>query len=133
MIEGGADRRKLATITQLWYSPMISLRAVDLFEGGSTGRFGHPPMTEQGLQLLRSSIDKLVRITCYDGEVIVAKVHFVFDEYEDVVIDLVSTNRESKYEKHDEQPAFAIDIKSIESVETVTDLSGGWPGPQVRR
>jgi small nuclear ribonucleoprotein (snRNP)-like protein len=74
-------------------------------------------MSEQDLQLLKSSIDKLVRITCYDGEVIVAKVHFVFDEYQDVVIDLVSTNRESKYEKHDEQPAFAVDFRAIESVE----------------
>ena len=43
MIEGGADCGKLATIIQLWYSPMKSLRAMDLFEESSSAGFGHEP------------------------------------------------------------------------------------------
>ena len=88
-------------------------------------------MNESDLNLLKSSIDRLVRITCYDGQVIVAKIHFVFDEYEDVVYDLVWTNHESKYEKYDEQPAYAIDFKDIKSVEAVPNSSSG-TGPPTR-
>ena len=76
-------------------------------------------MNEADLRLLKLSVDKLVRITRNDGEVLVAKVHAVSDEHGDVVFDLVSTNRESRYEKHDEQPAYAIDYKDIKSVEVV--------------
>ncbi len=94
-------------------------------------------MNDKDLDLLRSNIDKRVRIICHDGEVIIAKVHFVFDEYEDVVFDLVWTNRESKYEKHDEQPAYAIDFKDIKSVEALTEegpatSSNKGPGGMVR-
>jgi hypothetical protein len=46
-----------------------------------------------------------------------AKVHAVSDEDEDVVYDLVSTTKESQYEKHDEQPAYLIKFVDIERVE----------------
>jgi hypothetical protein len=77
----------------------------------------HPKVTENDLQLPKASIDKLVTITCSDGEVLLAKVHAVSDEDEDVIYDLVSTTKESHYEKRDEQPAYLIPFGDIDRVE----------------
>ncbi len=74
-------------------------------------------MTEQDLQLLKASMGKVVRIVCHDGERMLAKVHAVSDEDEDVIYDLVSTTKESQYEKHDEQPAYLIKFEDIDHVE----------------
>ena len=74
-------------------------------------------MTESDLQLLRASIDKVVKITCSDGEILLAKVLAVSDEDEDVIYDLLSTTKESHYEKRDEQPAYLIRFRDIERVE----------------
>jgi len=74
-------------------------------------------VTENDLQLLKASIDKLVKITCSDGEILFAKVHAVSDEDEDVIYDLVSTTKESHYEKRDEQPTYLIAFRNIERVE----------------
>ena len=74
-------------------------------------------MTEQDLQLLKASVDKVVRIVCHNGERMLAKVHAVSDEDEDLIYDLVATTTESQYEKHDEQPAYMISFKDIEHVE----------------
>jgi small nuclear ribonucleoprotein (snRNP)-like protein len=74
-------------------------------------------MTERDLQVLKASIDKVVRIVYYDGETILARVHAISDEDQDVIYDLVSTTRPSQYEKHDEQPAYLIKFESIEHVE----------------
>ncbi len=61
-------------------------------------------MTEADLQLLKASVGSVVRIMCYDGEAMLAKVQSVSDVNQDVIYDLVSTTKESQYEKHDEQP-----------------------------
>lgn len=74
-------------------------------------------MTEIDLQLLKASIDKVVRITCSDGEILLAKVHFVSDEDQDVIYDLVSTTKESHYEERDEQPAYRVQFREITKVE----------------
>lgn len=74
-------------------------------------------MTETDLKLLKASIDRVVKITCSDGEILLAKVHSVSDEDADVIYDLVSTTKESHYEKHDEQPAYLIRFGDIERVE----------------
>jgi len=76
-------------------------------------------MTETDLLLLKSSIDRVVKITCYDGETLLAKVLSVSDEDEDVIYDIVSTTKESHYEKRDEQPAYLIGFRDIEKVESV--------------
>ena len=73
-------------------------------------------MTDVELKLLKSSVDKIVRIVCSNGETMLARVHIVSDEDEDVIYDLVSTTRESQYEKHDEQPAYLIKFSDIEHV-----------------
>jgi hypothetical protein len=74
-------------------------------------------VTEQDLEVLKASVDKVVRIVCHDGERMLARVHAVSDEDEDVIYDLVSTTKESQYEKHDEQPAYLIKFQNIEHVE----------------
>jgi hypothetical protein len=74
-------------------------------------------VTEDDLQFLKANIDKVVKITCSDGEVLIAKVHFVSDEDQDVIYDLLSTTKESNYEKRDEQPAYLIRFQDIEHVE----------------
>jgi len=75
-------------------------------------------VTEQDLGLLKASIDKVVRIVCRDGEKMLAKIHAVSEEDQDVIYDLVSTTKESQYEKLDEQPAFLIAFENIEHVES---------------
>jgi small nuclear ribonucleoprotein (snRNP)-like protein len=74
-------------------------------------------VTANDLQMLKASIDKVVKITCTDGEILIAKVQAVSDEDKDVIYDLVSTTRESHYEKRDEQPAYLIGFRDIERVE----------------
>ena len=74
-------------------------------------------MTGADLELLKASVHKVVRIICYDGEILTAKVDFVFEDEEDLIYDLVSTTKESHYEKHDKQPAYLIKFKDIDRVE----------------
>ena len=74
-------------------------------------------MNDNELQLLKSSVDKVVKIHCSDGEVLIAKVIFVWDEYEDVSVDVVSTDRPEKYEKYGPDAAHTLNFKDILSVE----------------
>jgi hypothetical protein len=78
-------------------------------------------MNQKDIETLKQNDNRLVRVTTRDGEVVIAKVRFVSDSNQDLIYDLVSTTKESQYEKHDEQPAYRIDFKDIESVEAVTD------------
>lgn len=77
-------------------------------------------MTESDLKLLKGSIDKIVRIICSNGEIMLAKIHVVSDEDEDVIYDLVSTTKELQYEKHDKQPAYLIAFADIRWVEPLS-------------
>jgi len=74
-------------------------------------------VTKSDLQVLKASVDKVIRIICHDGETMLARIHTVSDEDEDVVYDLISTTKESQYEKNDEQPAYLIRFRDIERVE----------------
>ena len=74
-------------------------------------------MTEADLLVLKGSVDKTVRIICSDGEILTATIHAVSDEDQDVICDLISTTKESNYEKRDEQPAYLIHFHDIERVE----------------
>ena len=74
-------------------------------------------MDSEILQALKIQVDKIAKITCFDGEVIMAKILCVSETEEDVIYDLVSTNRESQYEKHDKQPAYRVFLRDIKSVE----------------
>jgi len=61
-----------------------------------------------------------------------AKVRFVSESEQDLVYDLMSTSKESQYEKHDEQPAYLIKFEDIESVEAAfvpPKTDSATPGP----
>jgi hypothetical protein len=79
-------------------------------------------MNARDLETLKANVDRLVRIVSRDGETLVAKVLLVSEEDEDVIYDLISTDRESQYEKLDQQPAYRIGFPEIESVQTVSPL-----------
>lgn len=76
-------------------------------------------MTDKDLQTLKTHVNRVFKIKTYDGEVLLAKVVAVSESEEDVIYDLVSTSKESQYEKFDEQPVYKIDFKHIESVEVI--------------
>ena len=78
-------------------------------------------MNQEDIETLNQNDKRLVRLTTCDGEVIIARVRFVSDSNQDLIYDLISTTKESQYEKHDEQPAYRIDFKDIESVEPLID------------
>jgi hypothetical protein len=69
------------------------------------------------LQFLKASVGKTVRIFCSDGEVLLARIHAVSDEDGDIIYDLISTTKESHYEKRDLQPAYLISFRDIERAE----------------
>jgi hypothetical protein len=75
-------------------------------------------MKERDLQILKASIDKVVRIACCNGETMLAKIHLVSDEDQDIVFDLVSTTRPTPDEKHDgHQPAYLMQFEEVQHVE----------------
>lgn len=78
-------------------------------------------MTHESIALLQQSIDKPVRLTCTDGEVIMAKLILVDPLDEEIVFDMLSTTDESKYEKFDRQPAYLLRFSDISTVDTVAD------------
>jgi hypothetical protein len=78
-------------------------------------------MTDKDIQTLRENDNRIVRIRTNDGEIMLAKVRFVSDSEQDLIYELISTSKESQYEKHDEQPAYRIAFAEIESVENVHD------------
>ena len=80
-------------------------------------------MKENDLQLLKSNVDKLVKVHCFDGEILVAKILVVWDEYEDISFDVVSTNRADKYEKYGPEAAHTLRFRDIAAVEAVLDTA----------
>ena len=77
-------------------------------------------MTQHDVILLQQSINKVIRLTCTDGEVITLRVDSIDTQDKEIVYEMLSTTDESKYEKHDRQPAYLIHFHEIASVE-VTD------------
>ena len=80
-------------------------------------------MTSEAIVLLQQNIGKLVRLTCPDGEVIVAKITLVDPLDEEIVFDMLSTTDESKYEKFDRKPFYLLYFSDISAVDPVTDLT----------
>jgi hypothetical protein len=77
-------------------------------------------MDSDDLLRLQNHLDKTVRIFCVDGEVVTAKLLVVSEEDEDVIFDLLTTNRQDKYEKLDKQPAYLLRFQNIAHVEAVS-------------
>jgi hypothetical protein len=78
-------------------------------------------MNAKDLEVLKANVDKTVKIKSCDGESLIGKVVFVSEEDQDVLYELVSTSRESQYEKFDQQPAYRMTFQEIESVEAVSN------------
>jgi hypothetical protein len=78
-------------------------------------------MTPDAIALLQQNIGKVVRLTCSDGEVIVAKLDLVDPMDEEIVYEMLSTTDESKYEKFDQQPAYLLRFSEISAVNTMAD------------
>lgn len=76
-------------------------------------------MTPRELGILKENVDRIVEIKCTDGEVMSAKLISVSEREEDIVFDLISTNRPDKYEKLDQQPAYLLRFVRIASVQAV--------------
>jgi len=74
-------------------------------------------MTQQDLESLKENDHKIVRLHLDDGEVVTAKVLFVSETEEDVIVDLISSTKVERYEKTDVQPAFQYAFKNITCVE----------------
>jgi hypothetical protein len=74
-------------------------------------------VTRADFETLQASIDKLVRVRCRDGEIFIGKALFVSEEEQDLIYDLVSTSKESHYEKTDQKPVYRIGFQDIDSVE----------------
>jgi hypothetical protein len=66
------------------------------------------------LQLLRASIGHNVILCCTDGEVIVAEIYSVSEEDEDIIYDVVSTNRPDASR---ERAAYLMPFSEVSSVE----------------
>lgn len=89
-----------------------SQQATALLVGICTSDSSAETMNAKDLETLKSNIDNLVKISCYDGESLVVKLLLVSEEDQDVVYDLVSTSRVH-------QPAYRIRFQEIESVEAL--------------
>ena len=74
-------------------------------------------MDAADLELLKASTDKYVVIHIEDGEVIVAAVHFVSDEDQDVIYDVISSNRPERYRDDTSKPAYLMPFAKIEFIE----------------
>ena len=75
------------------------------------------PMNDSEITLLEQCLGKSVRLDMRDGEVISARVRFVSRAEQDVIVDLLWTNRPERYERTDVQPAFQFLFEDIEWVE----------------
>ena len=73
------------------------------------------------LQLLKANLDKLVRIYCRDGEILVARVSYVWDEYADVTYDKASSTQEDRYKEYGSRALYTVRFQDIESVEPVPE------------
>ena len=78
-------------------------------------------MTESDFEVLKSNIDKRIRVRCRDGEIFVGKAISVSEDEQDLIYDLISTSKESQYEKTDQQPSYLIRLQDIESVNRTTN------------
>ena len=74
-------------------------------------------MNINDIALLQKSIDKVVRMRCTDGEVILARIDTVDVEVGEIVYEMISTTDERKYERFVRPTAYLIHFQDISSVE----------------
>jgi hypothetical protein len=64
--------------------------------------------------------DKTVILRLHDGEIATVKVTFVDAEYEDIIVDIISTNRPENY-KGPSNAAYVIGAAALASVEEISN------------
>jgi hypothetical protein len=77
-------------------------------------------MTFADLERLRSYTDKRVRIVATDGEILLAKIILMQDEYQDFICDVIDTNRDGKYKQPLNSASYTIlynDVVAFELAE----------------
>jgi hypothetical protein len=64
--------------------------------------------------------DKTVVLRFWNGEVATVKVDFVDAEYEDIIVDVISTNRRDRY-TGPSNSVYAIPVANLASVEEISN------------
>lgn len=72
-------------------------------------------MDQIDIDFLKSRVGHNVRFHCTDGEVLIGRLRFVSDDEQDVIFDLVSSNRMSRYESFGEC-AYTLPFSEIDFV-----------------
>lgn len=80
-------------------------------------------MTESDIEMLKANDLRVVRLYLDDGEVVTAKVLFVSETEQDVIVQLISSTKIARYEKSDIQPAFQYLFKDIVRVEATSEIA----------
>jgi len=70
------------------------------------------------IEQLKNYQDKSAILKLSDGEIATVKVLFVDFEYEDIIVDIINTDRPQRYKQSD--AAYTIDVADIVSVEETT-------------
>lgn len=64
--------------------------------------------------------DKTVVLRFCDGEIATVKVDFVDAEYEDIIVDIITTNRRDKY-NGPSNAVYAIPVTDLASVDEISN------------
>lgn len=65
--------------------------------------------------------DKTVVLHLTDGEIATAKIAFVDAEYEDIIVDIIDTNRPQQYKQSIRLAAFTIKASDLASVSEISN------------
>ena len=74
-------------------------------------------MTDDEVKFLKQHDQQIVRLHLKDGEVVKAKILFVSETEQDVIVDLISSTNIARYQKDDVQPAFEYLFEDISWIE----------------
>jgi O-succinylbenzoate synthase len=70
---------------------------------------------------LRPYQDKIVVLHLKDGEIATVKVRFVDAEYEDIIVDIIATNRPDLYKRDPANSSYTIPVGSLASAQEVSN------------
>jgi hypothetical protein len=65
--------------------------------------------------------DKTVILHMRNGEITTAKIAFVDAEYEDIIVDIVQTNRPETYQKPIGSSPFAVRLSDLDFIEDISN------------
>lgn len=72
-------------------------------------------MDQADIEFLKTRIDRNVQFHCKDGEIVVGTLHFVSEEEQDVIYDLVSSNRMARCQSHGNS-AYRLTFEEIDFI-----------------